>query len=277
VSDSHKLQAGTVFARDFKVVKLLREGGMGAVYIAEQLSTGRQRALKLMVPELVDNPEIRDRFVREAKIAANIESDHVVETVTAGLDEETGAPYLVMELLRGEELADAVARIGPITVADVVELYSQIGHALEQAHAQGLVHRDLKPENIFLAASKRREVPYTAKILDFGIAKLVADGMQKTGTQPLGSPLYMAPEQTDRKGRICPGTDVWALGLIAFSLLTGQSFWLGAQDDSLPTCSVRSASTRSLRRRSARRSWGSNRRSCLLGSTSGSPAASIGT
>jgi len=228
------LTPGTVFARDFRVVKPLREGGMGAVYIAEQLSTGRQRALKLMAPELVHNPEIRERFVREAKVSANIESDHVVETVTAGVDDATGAPYLVMELLRGEELADAALRCGPLSATDVREVFAQIGHALEQAHAQGLVHRDLKPENIFLAASKRRDATFTAKILDFGIAKLVADGMQKTGTQPLGTPFYMAPEQTDRKGRICPATDVWALGLIAFYLLTLRSYWASADGGSLP-------------------------------------------
>jgi formylglycine-generating enzyme required for sulfatase activity len=96
------------------------------------------------------------------------------------------------------------------------------------------VHRDLKPENIYLCVSKRRDVAFTAKILDFGIAKLVEDGMKKTGTQPLGSPLFMAPEQTDRKGKISPATDVWALGLITFYLLTGKSFWLGADGDSLP-------------------------------------------
>ncbi len=227
------LQPGALFARDFRIVRPLRAGGMGAVYVVEQLSTGKQRALKLMAPELVHNPEVRERFVREAKAASRIESDHVVETVTAGVDDETGAPYIVMELLRGEELADAVTRAGPLGVADVAEVLAQVGHALEQAHANGVVHRDLKPENIFLCTSRRREVPYTAKILDFGIAKLVADGMQRTGTQPLGSPLYMAPEQTERKGRICAGTDVWALGLITFHLLTGRSYWREAEGDSL--------------------------------------------
>src|SRR6185369_374083 len=118
-------------------------------------------------------------------------------------------------------------------LGDVTEVLAQVGHALEQAHAQGIVHRDLKPENIFLAASRRRDVGFTAKILDFGIAKLVEDRRQKTGTQPLGTPLFMAPEQTDRKGRICPATDVWALGLIAFRLLTGRDFWTEA-DGSLP-------------------------------------------
>jgi len=206
---------------------------MGAVYVVEQISTGKKRALKVMAPELASDPATRDRFVLEAKAAANIESDHVVEVVIAGVDEASGAPYLVMELLRGEELADALQRTGPLPLGDVSEVLSQIGHALEQAHANGIVHRDLKPENIFLSVSRRREVPFTAKILDFGIAKLVED-CQKTGTQPLGTPLFMSPEQTDRSGRIAPGTDVWALGLIAFLMLTGKDYWRGAEGGSLP-------------------------------------------
>ncbi len=225
------LQPGTIFGRDFRVVKALRAGGMGAVYIVDQLSTGKQRALKVMAPELASDPATRERFVLEARAGSKIDSDHVVEVVTAGVDEETGSPFLVMELLKGEELADCLERVGPLPLGDVAEIFQQVGHALEQAHAQGIVHRDLKPENIFLAVSRRRESNFTAKILDFGIAKLVADS-QKTGTQPLGSPLFMSPEQTDRKGRISPATDVWALGLIAFRLLTGRDFWV--ETDSLP-------------------------------------------
>jgi eukaryotic-like serine/threonine-protein kinase len=228
-----KLEPGTIFGRDFRIVKPLREGGMGAVYIAHQISTGKQRALKVMAAELAVDPATRERFVLEARAGSRIESDHVVEVVTAGVDEETGAPFLVMELLKGEELADAAARLGPLPLGDVAEVLSQIGHALEQAHAQGIVHRDLKPENVFLATSRRRDVAFTAKILDFGIAKLVEDSRQKTGTQPLGTPLFMAPEQTDRRGRICPATDVWALGLIAFKLITGRDFWLEADTGSL--------------------------------------------
>jgi formylglycine-generating enzyme required for sulfatase activity/tRNA A-37 threonylcarbamoyl transferase component Bud32 len=227
------LEPGTVFARDFRVVRGLRTGGMGAVYVVDQMSTGKQRALKIMAPELAMDPATRERFVLEARAASRIESDHVVEIVTAGVDELTGAPYLVMELLRGEELAEALERTRRLSLGDVAEVLAQVGHALEQAHAHGIVHRDLKPENIFLAASKRRDTSFTAKVLDFGIAKLVADSVQKTGTQPLGTPLFMSPEQTDRKGRISPATDVWALGLIAFKLLTGRDFWLEA-DGSLP-------------------------------------------
>jgi formylglycine-generating enzyme required for sulfatase activity/tRNA A-37 threonylcarbamoyl transferase component Bud32 len=230
---SSELEPGAIFAKDFRIVRPLRVGGMGAVYVVDQLSTGKQRALKVMISELAQNPEIRDRFVLEAKAASRIESDHVVEIVTAGVDEESGRLYLVMELLRGEDLGDALERTGPLPAADVAEVLSQVGHALAQAHQQGLVHRDLKPENVFLSVSRRKDVAFTAKVLDFGIAKLVEDGRQKTGTQPLGSPLFMAPEQTDRKGRICPATDVWALGLIAFTLLVGKSYWREAEDGSL--------------------------------------------
>ncbi len=176
--DSGVLEPGTVFGRDFKILRALKSGGMGAVYIVEQLSTGKQRALKVMNPDLAQDPATRERFVLEARAASQIDSDHVVEVVTAGVDEETSAPYLVMELLRGEELHDAFLRLGALPVGDVAEVLSQVGHALERAHAMGIVHRDLKPQNIFLAASRRKDASFTAKILDFGIAKLVADSAE---------------------------------------------------------------------------------------------------
>ena len=170
-----QLDPGAIFGRDFRVVRPLRAGGMGSVYVVEQLSTGAQRALKVMAPELASDATTRERFVREARVGALIDSDHVVEVVTAGVDEQSGAPYLVMELLRGEELADVVTRLGPLPLGDVAEVMDQAGHGLEQAHAKGIVHRDLKPENIFLGVARRRDASFTVKILDFGIAKLVAD------------------------------------------------------------------------------------------------------
>lgn len=233
MTDISALQPGAIFGRDFRVVRPLRAGGMGSVYIVEQLSTGKPRALKVMSRELAQSPAARERFVLEARAASRIESDHVVEIVTAGVDDATGAPFLVMELLKGEELDDAMNRLGPLPLGDAAEILTQVGHALEQAHAQGIVHRDIKPENIFLQGSRRKDAPFTAKILDFGIAKLAADNAQK-GTQPLGTPLFMAPEQTDRNGKITPATDVWALGLLAFRLLTGRYFWLEADGGSLP-------------------------------------------
>jgi eukaryotic-like serine/threonine-protein kinase len=219
-----ELSPGAVFGGDFKVVRALRSGGMGAVYVVDQLSTGKQRALKVMAAELTGDPATRERFVLEARAASAVDSDHVVEIVTAGIDTTSGAPFLVMELLRGEDLDDACMRLGPLPLGDVAEVISQVGHALELAHAQGIVHRDLKPENIFLSTSRRRNAAFTAKILDFGIAKLV-EGSQHGATQPLGTPLYMPPEQTERAGQIRPASDVWALGLIVFRLLTGAHFW----------------------------------------------------
>jgi eukaryotic-like serine/threonine-protein kinase len=218
------LSPGSTFGRDFRIVKVLRRGGMGEVYIADQISTGKPRALKVMAPDLAADETTRERFVLEARAASRIESDHVVEIVTAGVDEDTGACFLVMELLKGEELGERVKRTGPLLLGDAAEVLEQVGHALEQAHHQGIVHRDLKPANIFLCAPRRREAAFTAKILDFGIAKLVA-GSQKGATQPLGTPLFMAPEQADHDGRICPATDVWALGLITFLMLAGRPFW----------------------------------------------------
>ncbi len=228
------LEPDSIFAKDFRVVRGLRVGGMGSVYVVIQISTGKRRALKLLASQLVNNAEMRERFVREAQAAAEIESDHVVEIVTAGVDEESKTPYIAMELLRGEELADAVDRRGAFPLGEVREILAQIGHALERAHAQRIVHRDLKPENIFLALPRRRGTTFTAKLLDFGVAKFLALGASEMGTAPVGSPLFMAPEQTDSFGNICPATDVWALGLLAFYLLTGKSYWLGAERASVP-------------------------------------------
>jgi formylglycine-generating enzyme required for sulfatase activity/tRNA A-37 threonylcarbamoyl transferase component Bud32 len=222
-----EVASGTIIGRDFRVVRHLSSGAMGAVYLVEQLSTGKERAMKLMSAELVRSDKARERFVLEARIGAKIDSDHVVEVVTAGIDEPTGMPYLVMELLKGEDVADLVDRRGALPLSDVREIFRQLGHALEKAHAQGIVHRDLKPENLFIAESRRDGVPFTVKILDFGIAKLVAEGTAGA-TQAIGTPLFMAPEQTDRQGAITPAADVWPLGLIAFFLLTGHYYWHGA-------------------------------------------------
>jgi formylglycine-generating enzyme required for sulfatase activity/tRNA A-37 threonylcarbamoyl transferase component Bud32 len=215
-----------VVGRDFRVVKHLASGAMGAVYIVDQLSTGKQRAMKVMSPELAENDRARERFVLEARVGGKVESDHVVEVVTAGIDEASGTPYLVMELLKGEELSDLVMRTGPLPLGHVAEILKQAGHALAQAHALGIVHRDIKPENLFIAESRREGVPFTVKILDFGIAKLIAE-RTAAGTQPIGTPLFMAPEQTDRQGNISPACDVWPLGVMAFYLLTGQFYWRG--------------------------------------------------
>ena len=248
------LAAGSVFANDYRIVRRLAAGGMGAVYIAEQLSTGRERALKLMHPGLVGSPELRDKFALEARVGARIRSEHVVEVVGAGVDAQSGVPWLAMELLEGEDLAHAVKRRGAFTPLETAGILAQICHALGAAHAAGIVHRDLKPENVFLAERRRAQESYTVKVLDFGIAKVIA-AAQGSNTGALGSPLWMAPEQTERHTAISGATDVWALGLVAFTMLTARSFWLSADAtemalasflrelvlDDLPTASERAA------------------------------------
>ena len=218
-----QLQPGTIFANDYRVESLLNSGGMGAVYVVEQLSTSKRRALKLMHPQLVADPTLRKRFELEAKVGARIESEHIVEVQAAGVDAATGTPWLVMELLRGEDLAKTVERLGPLPPKAVRNVFEQLCHAVGAAHAAGIVHRDLKPENIFLAQSLRAGSEFTVKVLDFGIAKLAAEAGTKH-TAAMGSPIWMSPEQTDR-GAITAAADVWALGLIAFHLLTGTFFW----------------------------------------------------
>ena len=219
----HPLAAGSIFARDFRIVRLLGAGGMGAVYVAEQLSTGKQRALKLMQPQLVADASLRRRFEQEARIGARIESDHVVEVHAAGIDDDTQMPWLVMELLRGEDLGTYAQRRGKLPLNEVRAILEQLCHAMGAAHAAGIVHRDLKPENIFLAEARTTSSSRLVKVLDFGIAKLVAES-GNVATTAMGSPLWMAPEQTEARA-LSPAADVWAIGLITFHLLTGLHLW----------------------------------------------------
>ncbi len=202
---------------------------MGTIYVAEQLSTGKRRALKLMHPTLVTDAEQRERFVREAQVASHIASEHVVEVTAAGVDADSGAPYLAMELLDGETLAAYVKRRGFLPPSEVMVIFQQLCHAMMAAHAAGIIHRDLKPENVFLALSRRAgSAPFVVKVLDFGIAKLAAEAGSRS-TAAMGSPLWMAPEQTER-GTITAAADVWALGLMVYFALTGHVFWRAARD-----------------------------------------------
>jgi serine/threonine protein kinase len=223
------LAQGSVFGGDFQIQRLLGQGGMGAVYLAHQRSTNMPRALKIMHPDLLRDPVLRARFAQEARIGSLVQSEHVVEVVTAGVDQGSEIPYIVMEYLEGEDLDAVLHRRGPLPLGEVRVIFEQLCHGLAMAHAVGIVHRDLKPENVFVARSRRADVPYTIKILDFGIAKLIAAAMG-TGrvTQAIGTPLYMAPEQAVATAVPTPAADVWALGLLAFTVITGKNYWTSA-------------------------------------------------
>lgn len=205
------------------VQRPLNRGSMGAVYVAEQLSTKSQRALKVLRREYVSDPTLFKRFEREAQVSAQIPSEHVAQVVAAGVDRKLDIPWIAMELLAGQNLADHVEEHGPIPQEDVRKYLEQLSHALSAAHKLGVVHRDLKPANVFLSEARRVGSPLVVKVLDFGIAKIVAESVTLQGT-PLGTPSWMAPEQTTGDP-ITPATDVWAFGLLAFYMLTGRSFW----------------------------------------------------
>jgi eukaryotic-like serine/threonine-protein kinase len=214
-----------VVAGRYRVVRELGSGGMGRLYVVEHAHTGEELALKVLAFQGGHDASAIERFKREARAPAKIKSDHVVRVIDADVAPELGGrPFLVMELLDGSDLEQhAGARPQPPGV--VLGWLRQIARALDKAHRLGIVHRDLKPENLFL--TRREDDSELVKILDFGIAKLTAQSgnTTETGTM-LGTPRYMAPEQARGElDRIGPATDVWALGLITYRLLSGRSYW----------------------------------------------------
>lgn len=221
---SAALTEGAIFAGRYRIVRCMAAGGMGSVYEVVHTETDRRRALKVMHPHLFQSEEMRDRFKREARIAAQLRSEHIVDVADAGVDEATKAPFLVMELLEGEELGDRLKRVGALPPAEVVDYVHQTALALDKTHAKSIVHRDLKPENLFL--TMRENGTPLVKILDFGVAKVVAEGATGAGaTKSLGTPLYMAPEQFRVGNKLLPSVDIYALGMTAYTLLAGEPYW----------------------------------------------------
>ncbi|APR74895.1 Putative serine/threonine-protein kinase pknH [Minicystis rosea] len=217
------IETGIVFARRYRILRLIATGGMGAVYEVLHLSTERRRALKVMHPHVLASEALRERFKREARIAARVESEYIVDVFDAGVDEPTGTPFLVMELLRGEDLGARLARLGRLPKEEVATYLHQTALALDKTHRAHIVHRDLKPRNLFL--TEREDGPPRIKVLDFGIAKIAAEGASTCGTQAVGTPAYMAPEQLDPEARLTGATDVYALGMAAYTLLVGAPYF----------------------------------------------------
>lgn len=202
---------------------------MSAIYEVEHEHTGERLALKVLKDGIADlDPQTLARFRREARVSALVKSEHIVRVVDADVAPELdGAPFLVMDLLEGGDLSE-VAGATPQAPETVVAWLRQVAKALDRAHALGIVHRDLKPENLYLV-DRPGEEP-TLKILDFGVAKVRASeeaGKTATGSV-VGTPLYMAPEQASGEiASVGPATDVWAIGVIAFRLLTAKDYWTG--------------------------------------------------
>jgi eukaryotic-like serine/threonine-protein kinase len=219
---------GTVVAGKYRVEKLLGEGGMGWVVVATHLQLEQRVALKFMrASTAAEHPDSVARFVREARAAARIQSEHVARVFDVGtLD--NGSPYLVMEYLEGRDLEALVRAKRHLPVEEVIDYAIQACEGLAEAHAAGIVHRDLKPANLFLA--RKSDGTMRVKLLDFGISKLLAApgsggvSSSMTSTQALmGSPLYMSPEQLRSSKNVDRRTDIWSMGIILYELLGGRS------------------------------------------------------
>lgn len=221
---SSALHPGSIFGGRYVVIRCIAMGGMGAVYEVQHLETERRRALKIMHPHILQSDDLRDRFKREAKVAAHIESEYIVDVFDAGVDEATQMPFLVMELLRGEELGERLKRVGRFPPEETLLYLQQTAVALDKTHKASIVHRDLKPANLF--RTEREDGPPRIKVLDFGIAKVLVDGAtQANATSILGTPFYMSPEQFRPGFKLSPAVDIFALGMMTYTFLVGHPYW----------------------------------------------------
>jgi serine/threonine-protein kinase len=248
---------GQTLDGQYEILRLLGEGGMGAVYEAVRKDDGRHVAVKVIGAEhLAKSGEVRARFSREMRAASAIETRHIVQTLDSGSDAETGQSYLVMELLTGEDFQQILERLGVVSEDFALRVAAQACVGLQRAHDAGIVHRDVKPANLFLArlaldqqlglSSLAKTLPLSGsagrpldnpvdaaelivKVLDFGIAKLKMDQLgaesgtllTRTGSM-LGTPLYMSPEQAKGLKTIDHRTDLWSLGAVLYQAISGE-------------------------------------------------------
>jgi serine/threonine protein kinase len=214
------VREGEVLAGKYRVERVIGEGGMGVVVAAHHIHLDERVALKFLLPNAVASVEAVSRFLREARAAAKIKSQHVARVMDVG-QLENGLPYMVLEYLDGRDLSAWLAQEGALPVAQAVDFVLQACEALAEAHGLGIVHRDLKPANLFCI--RRPDGQLSIKVLDFGISKVTSPGanahdMTRTSAF-LGSPLYMSPEQMKAARDVDARTDVWSLGVILFELL----------------------------------------------------------
>ncbi|MGK3962722.1 protein kinase [Sorangium sp. So ce118] len=214
------LAEGSVIAGRYRLERMLARGGMGSIWVARHLQLDVGVAVKLMASEYAASTTARARFEREARAAAQLKIPNVVHVHDYGIEDDT--PFLVMELLEGEDLETRLAREGRLTGAATLTIVTQVCKALRRAHEMGVIHRDLKPANLFLSRQDEDEL---VKVLDFGIAKaegmLLAGKETKTGTL-VGSPYYMSPEQVRRSKSLDRRSDLWSVGVIIYRCLTGR-------------------------------------------------------
>jgi serine/threonine protein kinase len=235
----HQELIGVVIGGKYQVRSLLGSGGMGSVFEAVHVGIGRHCAVKILNANQLQKKDAVRRFHHEARAAARIGHPNICEVYDLGTLED-GRPYLVMEKLVGETWADCIAREGGLPIADVIDVMRQVLSGLFAAHENGILHRDIKPENVFL--SKRVGCPPVAKILDFGVSKMMThhpsskdDGdleMTRTGIV-LGTPYYLAPEQARGDRNLDARVDLYACGVMLYEALTGRRPFVAANYNAL--------------------------------------------
>jgi serine/threonine-protein kinase len=200
------------------LVRCLAEGGMGSVWVAQHETLRTEVAVKLMSPVAMEDASLLERFRREAMAAAQVRSLHIAQVFDHGVT-ESGRPYIVMELLEGEDLQQCLERVGKLDPLEVVEIVHQVAKALTQVHSAGIVHRDIKSSNIFL---QQIDGALHVKVLDFGVAKIPVkkgNDMSVTGLV-VGTPFYMSPEQLRNSKHVDARSDLWSLAVVAYQALT---------------------------------------------------------
>jgi serine/threonine-protein kinase len=215
---------GLLLLGRYRIVQKLGEGGMGAVYEGQHELIGKRLAIKCLHAQFATNPEIVERFYREAQSATAVGNEHIIEVTDVGTFDD-GAPFIVMEFLEGIELAKLIEQEGSLSISRLVHIVTQVCGALSAAHARGIVHRDMKPENIYLI--RRGADSDFVKVLDFGVSKvrdasdsMGAHALTRTG-MAIGTPYYMPPEQAQGVRDLDHRADIYAVGVILYQGLTG--------------------------------------------------------
>jgi serine/threonine-protein kinase len=219
------LAAGQHVTPTLRLAGELGQGGMGCVWTADHLTLKTQVAVKFLAEHSASNPDAVARFSAEAAAAARIRSPHVVQVFDHGVSD--GTPYIVMELLEGEDLARRLARDGRVPPAETAVVIGQLCKALGRAHAMGIVHRDVKPANVFLVSGIGETF---VKVLDFGLAKHAGGGpmSEMTGSGTVfGTPHYVSPEQAESAREASPQSDLWSVAVVAYECLTGKRPFAG--------------------------------------------------
>ncbi|MET0411295.1 MAG: protein kinase, partial [Polyangiaceae bacterium] len=217
---------GSVLAGKFRIERVIGIGSMGVVLAATHLGIDEKVAIKFIRSEMQKLPGVLARFAREAKAAVRLKSEHIAQVLDVGVSDSIG-PYIVMEYLEGQNLAEILETQGPLEIRRACHYVMQACEALAMAHANGITHRDIKPENLFVTRQGDREL---VKLLDFGISKAALTGKvfgddlsEGDSACLLGTPLYMSPEQIRATAEVHHPTDIWSLGAVLYELITGRS------------------------------------------------------